>query len=227
MLNVWCVWWGDKYSEGYVYHLRDMVKANLTIPHRFTCITDQPLLGVDTVPPLVDYPGWWQKVGLWGIEGGGLYFDLDVLIVGNIDYLAQYTEYPIAAPMNWAQSGYGGVQSSVLAWSGLWREPFERFDWSMAGGDGIGAWRHPGKLWGDQEWLTELAGDSFMPIPHVYSYKYHCRTELPHKARVVVFHGKPDPHEVEGWTLPYTQTLRTRIRWHGRMRSAAASRATG
>jgi hypothetical protein len=37
---------------------------------------------------------------------------------------------------------------------------------------------------------------------HVVSYKYHCRTtgKLPDNARVVSFHGKPDPSEVsDAW----------------------------
>jgi hypothetical protein len=57
------------------------------------------------------------------------------------------------------------------------------------------------RLWGDQEFITERYGDPGKRITkitpsQVVSYKYHCRTGLPKDAKVVVFHGKPDPHEV-------------------------------
>jgi hypothetical protein len=58
-----------------------------------------------------------------------------------------------------------------------------------------------GKLWGDQEFITllrdtqQIQMEYFHPA-HVVSYKYHCRQGLPDDARVVCFHGKPDPHEI-------------------------------
>lgn len=201
-LTVWSVFWGTKYHAAYVYALRDAVEHYLTIPHSFRCITCRELAGIDCVMPGVDYAGWWQKIDLWNKPGPSLYFDLDTVIVDSLDYLEDYARFEIAAPANWSQSGHGGIQSSVLAWSGTWREPVERFEYA----------RDSARLWGDQEYLTELRGNDFVRIPGVYSYKYHCRRELPADAAVVVFHGKPDPHEVQTeWLSRYTQTLRSRI----------------
>ena len=48
-----------------------------------------------------------------------------------------------------------------------------------------------------QCFLTEIYGDNYVKLPHIYSYKYHCRNSLPHDAAIVCFHGKPDYWEVK------------------------------
>lgn len=192
MLTVFCVCVGDKYDVGYVYALRDMVKNNLTIEHEFKCITTKKLEGIQTITPPVPYQEWWSKFGLFypGVSTGpSLYFDLDTVIVGNIDYLVEYTKHKFAAPENWAQSGHKGIQSTVMAWSGSWNEPYERVkeQWPEV----------RSRLWGDQEFLTEMLGDDWVKMEGIRSYKYHCQNALPKEARVVAFHGKPDYPEVD------------------------------
>jgi len=203
-LTVFCVYWGDKYDVAYVYALQDMVKKYLTIPHTFKCITTRKIEGIETVLPFVPYHGWWQKIGLFApriATGRSIYFDLDVVITGNIDYLARY-ESEFCAPANWAQSGHGGIQSSVMVWQGNWHLPYEKFNYQI----------DRDRFWGDQEYLTDLLND-WDEISNIGSYKYHCKTGLPKELNVVCFHGKPDPHEVnDSWILPYTQTLHRHIR---------------
>lgn len=195
MLTVYSVLWGDKYSKDYVYTHQAMVSRHLTVPHEYVCITDHDLPGIKTLAPVVGWHGWWQKVSLFAVaDGPSIYLDLDVVIVGSLDYLAEFAEtsYPLAAAKNWGQSGHGGIQSSVMAWNGLYREPVEKFDYPV----------DSKRLWGDQEYLTELLRDNFSPLAGICSYKYHCRPtgKPPADASVVCFHGKPDPHEVsEEW----------------------------
>ena len=187
MLTVWSVLWGDKYDTEYVYTLKKMVEANLVEPHQFKCLTSHELPGIDTVQPAHYWHGWWQKLSLFEVAGGpSLYFDLDVVITGSLDYLVPYTSHVLAAPANWGQSGHGGIQSSVLAWNGTLREPPQAFDY----------FKDSKRLWGDQEFLSELYGDNFTKLPGIYSYKYHCTSGTPTDCAVVVFHGTPDPHEV-------------------------------
>ncbi len=198
MITVYSVLWGNKYKDYYAHALQKQVEANLTVPHRFVCITDKWLEDIETIRPVQTWRGWWQKLQLFHFATGpSLYFDLDVVITGNLDYLAPFTGSELAAPANWAQSGHGGIQSSVLAWDGSYKEPYERL-------------RVPAtyieveqRLHGDQCYLTELRGDNFDRLPGIYSYKYHCRGDgLPADCKVAVFHGKPDPHEVaanEDW----------------------------
>ncbi len=122
-LTVWSVYWGDKYKKAYVYALKEAVEKNLSVQHEFRCITVESLPGIVTVKPYGPYHGWWSKLNLFAphrATGPSLYFDLDVVIVGSLDYLIPYTETKntVAAPANWAQSGYEGIQSSVIAWAG-------------------------------------------------------------------------------------------------------------
>ena len=212
MLTVWTMCVGDKYPAEYVYNLASMVKRNLSVPYRLVCITDQAndiefrraqsAGGIEFMQPPTDYPGWWGKIGLFKQDiatGPSIWLDLDVVITGSLDPIVeQYGDCQLATPWNWAQSGHGGCQSSVMCWRGnSAHEIFESFDPADAHwpprNDG-------GKLWGDQEHLT-VCRDNGFPVTriddkYVRSYKYHCRNGVPEDARVIVFHGKPDPHEV-------------------------------
>lgn len=206
MLNVWSLCWGDKYDDYAVQRLRREVAAKLSFPHRFRCVTDRQIEGVECVPPVVKWPGWWGKIQLFkpGFvepQSVNIWLDLDIIVTGQLDYLAAYSP-PLAAPSNWAQSGNGGIQSSVMVWTptGATAEIFSEFDpkwavWPPSNANGA--------LWGDQEWITKRRDEGKLavtPIPYVYSYKYHCRNGLPDDARIVVFHGDPKPSQVrESW----------------------------
>lgn len=178
-----------------------MVERNLSVPHQFKCLTAHMLPDIDTVRPIQPWAGWWQKLCLFELaEGPSLYFDLDVVITGSLDYLEPYTQHALAAPANWAQSGHGGIQSSVMAWNGTLKEPYQKFNYPI----------DSKRLWGDQEFLTELYGDRYEKVPRVYSYKYHCRDRLPDDASVVVFHGKPDyPECFESWIKQHAYLAET------------------
>lgn len=217
-LTVWCVCVGDKYHPAYVYALRDAVAEHLTIPHTFKCITDRRMPGIQTVDPVMPYPGWWSKLNLFGVANGpSLYFDLDVVIIGSLDYLVDFAAHEFAAPANWARSGHGGIQSSVMAWRGNWMAPFEKIchEWPHRVTDNDGYTTLGGKrFWGDQEYLWELLGDKWVRIPGISSYKYHVmpHNKLPKDASVVVFHGEPKNLDVsDECILPFTATLRRYI----------------
>jgi len=223
-VTVFCVCVGAKYQAGYVYALREAVAANLKTRHRFRCITEHEFEGVETVAPPLAYGGWWSKIGLFApgvATGPSLYFDLDVAITGQLDYLAEYAQHEFAAPANWARSGHGGIQSSVMAWRGNWSAPYEYIEpqWPAV----------KQRLWGDQELLWEMLGDCWVRIPRVYSYKYHClKGKRPDDMAVCVFHGDPKPADVEDeWLLPSTSTLRSLISSSTAAGSRKASSATG
>ena len=218
-LTVWCVCVGTKYPNYYVLALRDMVVKHLTIPYEFKCITPRKIPGVICVPPHVPYQGWWGKINLFSpgmAVGPSIYFDLDVVITGNLDYLADYTEGRFAAPANWAQSGHGGIQSSVMAWPGNWHAPFHKikplwlFKQDLESGHTMLGGR---PYWGDQEFIGAIVGDDWDRLPGIGSYKYHVMGKnIPDWMRVCVFHGQPKPHEVsDKCMLPFTSILRSHI----------------
>ena len=210
-ITVWSICWGDKYSDYYVQRLQREVRKHLSYPHRFACITDRHIEGVWTIPFEEDFPGWWSKVALFkpGVAARcNLWLDLDVVITGSLDDLIDtYGQSTLAAPTNWAQSGHGGVQSSVMVWAdnAMARKIYDLYD---PADPRLGTWppdNTPPKLWGDQEWITELRSRKEIKVEPinpawVRSYKYHCRDGLPADTRVVVFHGDPKPNAVrEPW----------------------------
>jgi hypothetical protein len=90
-----CVKWGTKYPAYYVNRLRNMVARHLSVPHEFVCLTDDatdldPGITVQPLPSGLD--GWWNKIalfkpGTFAPKALVIYFDLDVVIVGPLDFL--------------------------------------------------------------------------------------------------------------------------------------------
>lgn len=187
MLTVFAVCTGTKYAHHEVRLLKAQVEENLSLKHRFICFTDRPIDGVTSYILDKPYCSWWDKLRLFKEDlGPSLYFDLDVVITGSLDYLAEYTKHTLAAPANWGQSGHGGIQSSVMAWDGWSCLAWDKFDYEV----------DAKRLHGDQCFLTEHYGDTYVKIPGIFSYKYHCQGGLPKGCSVVCFHGDPKPNKV-------------------------------
>lgn len=211
MLRVWCVCVGDKYNDDYVYRLRAMVDRNINQPYSFTCLTDREIDGIDCYKTPVNWPGWWQKLYLFSAAIPGeknLYFDLDVVITGPVDELVSDQ---LSMPKNWAQSGHGGCQSSVMSWGYNYSEITLAFNPDLLTDRQLGNYGYygPKKLWGDQEFITDLMGSPVDNAPAriktmhgIKSYKYHCLNGLPPTAKVVCFHGQPKPDQVnDQWVI--------------------------
>lgn len=212
-LTVACLKWGDKYGVDYVNILRDMVRRNLTIAHRFVCMTDNPRgLQCETLPIVPPLPTWWGKVTLFRhhLPGRILYFDLDTVIVGNIDDFAAYEgPFCVIKPF-YRDWGYASGVMSIApdfgrhVWDAFARDP--RAAIARCHREADPPWNN-----GDQRWLELMVPQadywqSVLPRQLV-SYKVHCGAGVPEGARVVCFHGKPDPHEVpdpwvkDHWTV--------------------------
>ena len=96
MKNIVCIKWGEKFGVEYVNNLYNAVQRNLSLKHRFICLTDNPagiVAGVETFDiPRADLKICWNKLalfdrGIYNIEGQILFLDLDVVIVKPIDDL--------------------------------------------------------------------------------------------------------------------------------------------
>lgn len=194
-----CVYWGTKYDTNYVIRLKRMVERNLSVPHRFVCLSDVHIGGVDCIPIFAKkWSGWWQKVSLFmpGLFPSGariLYFDLDVVITGDIDVLArQWASQPIIMIYNFGPNrSHAAHNSSVMMWTS--GDPRLNAIYDFFSEDVMK------KLHGDQCWIWRVLREDIANWPGnlIKSYKYDCRVgQISGQTRVVVFHGDPKPHQV-------------------------------
>lgn len=223
MIAVLCVRFGNRYSIEYVERLRSMVSRHLTVPYEFVCLTDDPtpINGVRLiVQPNAGYArGWWHKVHMFNpslpLEGKILYFDLDVVIINNIDKLVENTASDFWGILDFNRKfhkGYRSLNSSMLCWqhgsqNNLWTEFIKDTEAAQ-------------KFHGDQDWIWRWKKDTikFWPNSWIQSYKWEIRSKddleiNQHRQRnfktvnhnvsvtkdcsVLVFHGEPKPQDVE------------------------------
>lgn len=187
MLSVLCVKTGTKYSSEYVNILKRMVERNLTIPHNFYCVTDDPNVECETFETNLE--GWWAKLELFkkrpfGLKGKILYLDLDIVIRENIDCFITESDFSIIK--DWSLPMYNssvfllqtGSRSKV--WDEFIKDPEKAKSQSLCG---------------DQHWITQNAKATYFPKEWCSSYR-----NSDFMGKIVVFHGHPKPHEVnDGW----------------------------
>lgn len=206
MIAVLCVLRsGGRYSPEWVHRLERGVARNLTLPHRFVCLTDMPGVSLDChpVPLSTNWPGWWAKLELFQFRTKCLYLDLDSVVVGSLDAIAA-AEHKFTMTHEYYRPHL--MCSTAMAWDGdfsfLWREMARKDDTKkvMKFYDN---WTPEGRI-GDQGYIEEtLTGAGYLPATFrdrfgersIASYKVHCRKDgLQGNESVVAFHGnlKPD-----------------------------------
>ena len=89
MVNVYCVKWGTKYDRSFVENLKTSIKKHFTIEHKFNCLTDKPEKDYDIPVTHPELRGVWHKLSLFQYTGNNLFFDLDIKINSNINFLAE------------------------------------------------------------------------------------------------------------------------------------------
>ena len=195
MLNIVCVNAGNYLGRGqwYVDQLHMGIQKNVTIPHKFVVFNDANL------PPETLRRGWYNKLYLFKrgvLNGRVLFFDLDTIILQNIDDIAQ-CQSPFAMLSDFMRHGIYG--SGIMAWDADTMPDI----YQMWLDDGA-----PNHWDGDQGIIKALA-----PKPDllqnayggIHSYKVH---GVRKDTRVLCFHGKPKPHETDLWQDNHTDISR-------------------
>ncbi len=219
-VNIVTLKWGARYGSVYVNKLFAAVRRHLSLPFRFVCFTDDPSgleEGVESFPiPEVDieppalYTGWRKlclfKKGL-PIDGPCLFLDLDILITGSLDPFFSFEPDKIPIIRDWVALGRRLFpkgppvgNSSVFRFTAnqatfVYEQFLGEREWALA------TFRPP------QSYLTHCIRPrmAFWPGEWVVSFKEQCRpvfplnyimeARKPPEARIVVFHGRPDPDE--------------------------------
>ncbi len=224
-LDCACVIHGDGYSWDYVDRLYNMLTRNLSCEVRLHVYTEEhrhvPAPMIKHVLENWNIQGprrsWWYKMQLFNPQhhaGPLLYFDLDLLIIKNIDWIAQLpldTFWSVRDFKHlWRPTTYD-VNSSIMWWDTT------QYDW---------LWKHFRKeniakilsqYHGDQNFINDH-------IPHhqrrcfdtarVKSWRWQCLdggydfakkryrkpqdgTRVDNHTDIVVFHGQPKPGDLQ------------------------------
>lgn len=205
--------------------LRNMVARNLSLPHRFSCITDDPT-GIDSdirVIPLWDTyanipnpsnprnPSCYRRLKMFSPEAKDLLgerivsFDLDMVITGDLTPLFSRSEDFIIwggqmiDPRGRKQvyCWYNG--SMMMLKAGSRPQVWEKFDPQRSPQEANRA----NSRGSDQGWISYVLGQNeavWTESDGVYSFRSSIvpsRRGLPSNARVVAFHGNADPWDAK------------------------------
>ena len=134
MTNFISTFWGSKYNKEYVQKLHNAISRNYHGEFKFYCQTDQELNipGVIEVPFTHFYPintGRFPdkpklnlfEPGIWGLSGRKVYFDLDVVILKNLQPLLEVYENKPVINKSWWQEDEGVNDDPInhLAYRGI------------------------------------------------------------------------------------------------------------
>ncbi len=237
--NIVTLKWGDRYSPEYVNRLASAARRHTKSPVRVVCFTDDaagidPEVSVFLIPEIELEPKVlvtpWRKLCLFRrdlpIDGLALFLDLDIVITGPLDDFFTFgksEEIPIIH--NWVRwdkklfrpdpmIGNSSVfRFRVNECGFVWDQFHAEKEWALAN------FRPP------QSYLTHCIRPHmvFWPDVWVRSFKRHSRPifplnhvlepKLPDGARIVAFHGRPDPDEaIAGYrgTRPHHRSLPAR-----------------
>ena len=217
MITVATYFWSDpaRAHRGYsfipdhVRILRNMVARHLTLPHRFVCVTDDPVEGIDCVPldwgkhvPGTVFIRLMQHNPEWALARLGeriLSLDLDVVITGNFDHVASRTEdFLIWRNPNYPHRRSSFYQSSVQLFSAGARPQL----WSEFDPSETPKWVNRRFTGAEQAWISECLGfeeATFGAHDGIYGAgglePKEGPTVLPQNACIVSFPGKRDPSQ--------------------------------
>jgi len=226
-VNVVCVKWGDAYDAEYINTLYNMIVRNTTYDVDFYCFTEDvegidERINVQPIPVLQTEDETYRTIhayrkeaGMCDDDLGGLrgervfFFDLDIVVVSNLDELFDYPEdekfYIIR---DWNSKGDRVGQASCYSWVvgtlGYVKKYYEE---------------HPQEVvdkyfTASQEYLSDKVIEkygklNFWPENWFCSFRFHCLPKIgPLRhfitpsipkdkpgLKVIVFHGMPNPRE--------------------------------
>lgn len=225
-VNIICLRWGNRYPVYYVNSLYRGVKKHLRRPFRFVCVTDQTSGYDDAIEavPFPENPGmsFWPNVfaklmitadGFANLKGATLFLDIDIIIKNDIDCFFDYKPGKNIIIHNWLEwrktifrKAPDVGNSSVFRFeAGKSQYICDQFLKEKDKAVDQAYFRT------EQAFLTYAMRECYWwPNEWVQSFKRHCQRpfplnyllqpSLPREARILVFHGRPDPSQArEGY----------------------------
>lgn len=238
--NIVCIKWGERYPVDYVNRLYNMVRRNTTVPFNFFCFTEiseglhrdilvRPLPELNVAPE--DNRFAYRKEAalcqddLGGLQGQRvLFFDLDVVIVDNIDGLISFPQGDDFVIINdWNSKGSQVGQASCYSWRvgtlGYVKEYFEKHPKEV-----VAKYHTASQEFLSDQVIAEKGALIFWPETWFRSFKSHCLPKgvlrhfipaaIPPGAKVIVFHGSPKPDEAIVGQWSFDEKIPFYKRWY-------------
>ncbi len=187
---------GGDYFPEHVQALAEQVKRYTSIDYRFVCYSDVKIEGVETIPLLENYPGWWSVPEVFRQKGPTVITGIDTVIRDSLDPLFELAlksfndDFWMIRAFNPKNTFASGIMVYNGDWSGIWNDfTYPESTDGLRGGE-------------QDHTIRYLRRKGVIPkiiqneISGIYSYKRHCRKNIPSGSRVILFHGKPRPFEV-------------------------------
>lgn len=190
-----------KYSAEDVLKLKRGFELYSNVDHKFVCLTDIEIPGVNTVPLIGNTPGWWAKLELFRpdiFKGPVFYVDLDNAICNDISILIESCKGKKFLGLK--DPKFGVFNSGLLYWDGdysfLWdmyckntKEIQEKY-------------RRKPKI-GDQAFIEDnVKFEFFTDIPNIKD-EWFCRIKpdtMPHKdTKFLICAGKGNKFHNESY----------------------------
>ena len=219
-----CVIHGNGYDWRYVDNLYSMLSRNLTRPVRLHVYTEagrpvpQPYIKHELIDWAISGPkkSWWYKIQLFNSEhfqGPLLYFDLDVVVTKNIDWVWQSKLRHFWAVKDFKhlwRPMYQSINSSIMWWDTT------QFDWVWHNFLDLRLEQTLKRFRGDQDYISSVITEQqrrYFNTDWVKSWRWQCldggydfkrRTWISpgsgttvDNTTIMVFHGNPKPHETQ------------------------------
>lgn len=219
-----CVIHGDGYAWEYVEKLYNMLSRQISNKIRLHVYTEHHRAVPDYMIKhcLEQWPGidgpkksWWYKMQLFNPahhSGNLLYLDLDVVIINSLDWVLQHNPnyFWTIRDFKYLQYSSSSMNSSMMWWN------VQKYAWVWEKFNRDTRDTVIRKYPGDQDYLNAVITHEhkrFWPDSHFQSWRWQCQeggydfarrcakkpgasATVDPNASVIVFHGKPKPHQV-------------------------------
>ena len=229
VINCACLIHGNLYDWTYVERLESMLRRHLSPEVKLHVYTESDRDVPDHMikHSLIEWDikkprrGWWYKLQLFNPEhfsGSMLYFDLDTVITGNIDWIWQLKSRYFWAVRDFKylwKPKYYGANTSVMWWD----VPAFSYVWNSTKNRNLDDLVR--RYHGDQDFVTDMIPQEqrrCFDTEWVKSWRWQCLdggydfhqrrhiapgsgTKITPDTSVLVFHGSPKPSEIQDRTV--------------------------
>lgn len=200
-----------EYTPDKVQIVASMIKRHLTLSHRFICLSDVEVPGVETIPLKHNWGTWYSKFEIFRPDlpkaDYSFYLDLDTAIVGSIDSILETAikdrhDFIILQDFYRYKINPFAMGSGLMFWNNwcgfdfLYKKYVET-PITMTGGDQsiLEKWL-AGKNIGYWQKITNGIGSYKV---HVYPFGKVSNTH-----KIICFHGVPRPWDKSQKIVPYS-----------------------